>query len=144
MGYYVEIVNSTLTIPAAAKSAVLQTWKDLNRPQNNYRKRGGSYSGGGKTAHWYSWMDENYDIHVQTVEDVLNMLGFSFAVLDNGDTLVTGYDSKTGQEDLFFEEVRPLVHGSVQWLGEDGEKFYWEFESLPPCLPSPVLEGEIC
>jgi hypothetical protein len=141
MGYNVEIEKSSLTIPASQKGNVLKAWKEMNSPANNYRKHGGSFSGGGKNEHWYSWMPVDYDQTVQSVEDVLDLLGFDYTILDNGDTLITGYCSKTGQEEEFFEEVRQYIHGSVSWIGEEGDLFKWYY---PQTLDhGTIIEGEV-
>lgn len=125
MGYYVRIKHSTLTIPAANKPAVLQIWKDLNKPENNHLKHGGGWSGGKQTAYWYSWMDENYDKTCNSCEEILEMLGFEIDVTEDGGVAISGYDSKMGQEDLFIQRAAHLMTGSVSWVGEDGETFSW-------------------
>ena len=138
MGYYVSIKKSTAVIPAHNKATVLAIWKDLNKPENNHLKRGGSYNGGGeKSRHWYSWMDADYDQTCNSVEEVLDMLGFYYTSHDNGDVSIDGYDSKTGQEDLFLERVENLLTGEIEWLGEEGETWTTKFKG------DDVIEGQV-
>lgn len=123
MGYYVKIVESTCVIPNENKAEVLQIWKDLNNPENDCLKNGGSWKGGVKEKAWYSWMDADYDKTCHSVEDVLDQMGFDYGWQDNGDIAIGGYDNKTGQEDIFFENVSHLLTGNIQWQGENGE--FW-------------------
>lgn len=137
MGYYVKIEESSAVIPANNKSKVLEIWKALNAPENNHLKGGGSYSGGEKTSHWFSWMPADYDKTVSTVEEVLELLGFECTTLDNGDVSIDGYDSKAGQEDLFLERVEFLLTGKISWFGEEGETWETIFKG------DSVIEGEV-
>jgi hypothetical protein len=127
MGYEVKIVRSDLRIPAEKQPEVYLRWCKLNDPANDHLKGGGSYHGGVREHAWYSWMDEDYDKTCRTVGEILHQLGFEYTVGNGGDIFVTGYDSKTGQEELFFDRVSDLIDGSVEWEGEDGENFTWNF-----------------
>jgi hypothetical protein len=126
MGYNVQIKHSTAVIPAEHKDEVLQIWKDLNKPENNHLKRGGSWSKGEQNVWWYSWMPSNYDLTVTSVEDVLNELGFETELDHEGNVLICEYDSKRGQESLFFNRVAHLIKGQIMWEGEDGSTWVWE------------------
>lgn len=132
MGYYVKIKKSNVVFPAKNLPTILQIWKDLNKPENDAKKNGGSYKGGECVEKWYSWMEKDYDKTCNSVEEVLYMLGFDTDTIDNGDVLITGYDSKTGQEDLFFEAVRDYITGTITWQGEEGETFKWKFQKELP------------
>ena len=134
MGYNVRIVNSTLSIPDEVKAQVYAIWCALNKPHNNHLKNGGGYSGGRQTQHWYSWMDEHYDQTCKSVEDILDQLGFEHVPNANCGIDIIGYDSKTGQEDLFFQRVAHLLNGKIQWLGEDGGRWTWQFDGQGQCL----------
>lgn len=129
MGYNVRIIASTLTLPWEYLPEILERWKDLNKPENNSIKNGGSYSGGKQTNYWFSWMDENYDQTCDSVEDILEMLGFDGDPTMDGDIRVTSYDGKTGQEDIFFRRIADLIPEgqSVTWLGEDDDLWQWKF-----------------
>jgi len=134
MGYYVSITKSDCKIAAEVKSRVYKTWCDLNHPRNNHQKRGGSYSGGAQTAWWYSWMTEHYDQECKTVEEILDMLGFGYDKIADGSILVTDYDSKTGQEELFFKAVAHLLTGTINWRGEEDARWSWTFHGSAQAL----------
>jgi hypothetical protein len=129
MGYYINIDESNVVLTEENQSQILQRWKDLNSPSNNHLKRGGSWSEGKQVATWYSWLDQNYDKTVEDCAEMLEMLGFDFETQDNGDIHVTGYDRKTGQEDLFFKAISDLIPAGqyIHWRGEDGETYSWVF-----------------
>ena len=125
MGYYVKINSSTATIPAKNRDEVFQIWKDLNKPENNHLKKGGSWRDGKQHTWWYSWMPANYDETVESVEDILNELGFE-SYLDPFDGIgIAEYEGKTGQEELFFKSVSHLMTGEILWEGEDGSTWVW-------------------
>lgn len=128
MGYYVNIVSSNAGIRPEVQPTVLAIWKAMNAPEFDSFKNGGSWGGGKQTAKWYSWMDEKYDQICHTVESVLDMLGFEYDVMADGEIIITNYDSKTGQEDLFFEAVKPYITGHITWEGEEGEQWTWNFD----------------
>jgi hypothetical protein len=125
MGYNVTIKHSTATIPKKNCEDVLQIWKDLNKPENDHLKRGGAYRDGKKHTAWYSWLNANYDLTVTSVEDVLTELGFETVLDHEGNVLICEYDSKRGQEELFFKRVAHLMTGQIQWEGEDGGTWVW-------------------
>lgn len=128
MGYYVSLNESTAFIPADKTDEALRLFKELNEPKNNYLKTGGSFSGGGQTAYWYAWMPESFD-HFTTAQEVLRELGFDVDV-DSTGLSITGYDSKTGDEKLFFNAISHLIEpgSSMTWQGEDGDQYRWEFD----------------
>jgi hypothetical protein len=121
MGYYVQIDNSNFTIPADKLDEAFELLKALNH-KPGVEKRGGSFGGGKQSAAWFSWMTENYDETSKDAADIFQQLGFETELNEAGDLLLTGYDSKTGQEDLFLAEILHLAtDGSeIQWRGEDG------------------------
>lgn len=126
MGYDVRVTGGTITIPNETKVAVLKRWKRMNQPDFDKFKRGGSFKGGQKTESWYSFMDADYDKNLHSVEEVLDALGFSYHQTESG-IQVTGFDRKSGQEDLFFAAVHKLIFGELHWEGEDGEEWMWSF-----------------
>jgi len=129
MGYYISLGASNWHLPAEHEEAALQVLKDLNKPENNHLKRGGSYTGGEKTMHWYAWMPSDYDEHVTSVEGVLNMLGFE-THRDESGTTITFYDQKQGNEDIFLNALAPfMADGSyIDWTGEDGARWRFIYE----------------
>jgi hypothetical protein len=55
-------------------------------------------------------------------------LGFEVRDDENGDLLISCYDNKTGQEDVFFAAAAPFIEeGEYDWTGEDGEFWRWQF-----------------
>jgi len=126
MGYCVKIKHSTAVILNENRDEVLQIWKDLNKPENDHLKRGGAYRDGEKHTAWYSWMPANYHEAVESVEDVLTELGFETELDHEGNVLICDYDSKRGQEDLFFKHASHLIKGQIMWEGEDGSTWVWE------------------
>lgn len=134
MGYYVQITNSSCVIDAVVKPQVYQIWCDLNHPRHNDQKNGGSWRDGKKAVFWYSWMDEHYDQTCKTAEDILNMLGFTYETLADFSLRITGYESKMGQEDVFFKAVAHLLTGEIAWRGEDNCEYTWTFYGHPTVL----------
>lgn len=130
MGYYVNLQRSTVVIPAGVRDEVLKRWKELNDPKNDHLKNGGSYSGGKKNQSWYSWMSPDYDKECNSPEDVLKELGFDVETDEDGNISMISYDSKTGQEDLFFKTIADLIPAGqyMGWQGEDGAIFIWLFD----------------
>lgn len=85
-------------------------------------KNGGSYSGGAKTASWFSWMDEDYDQKLHTAKEIFEALGFEVSDTSDGGISLDFYDNKTGQEELFVQEVGDLAEEGwyLRWRGEEG------------------------
>jgi len=125
MGYYVSgegsltIKNENLLAAYAALMAL------QNAPDEN--KQGGSYSAK-ETRRWYSWMPEDLNT-IPTVQDVFIELGFEVEVdSKTGDVVIGNYDSKMGQEEVFFAAAAPFIEsGEYEWKGEDGEFWKWSF-----------------
>ena len=60
---------------------------------------------------------------------VLEELGFGIDYNDEGDIIGLSYDSKTGDEDVFLDALRPVVkEGSyIVWEGEDYDRWFTRF-----------------
>lgn len=130
MGFYVRTVECDIIIKSDQQDNIFKAWCDLNSPKNEHLKHGGSWSGGKKIESWFSWMDPDYDKKCKSIEDILGMLGFDYEKSDNGDIHSLVYDSKTGDESLFFETAAPYIsNGHILWTGEDDEDFYWFFDN---------------
>jgi hypothetical protein len=123
MGYYINLTDSTLVLPKAFEQEALRRFKEMNGPAFDPAKGGGS-----STESWYSWLPADYDKTVESTADVFELLGFETEVDDEG-TKLTGYDSKTGDEDLFLFVVRDLFEDGayVRFSGEDGALFEYRF-----------------
>jgi hypothetical protein len=128
MGYNVSIEESTFQIPVENLDAAYKAMCELNYTVPNSQKRGGSHSGKDKAPEygphkccWFSWMDWNYDEKCKNAEEVLHEVGFYSYISENGNLHIDGYDSKTGQEDLFLKAISTLSKGYIIWKGEEGE-----------------------
>ena len=128
MGYNVSIEESTFQIPVENLDAAYKAMCELNYTVPNSQKRGGSHPGKDKAPEygphkccWFSWMDWNYDEKCKNAEEVLHEVGFYSYISENGNLHIDGYDSKTGQEDLFLKAISTLSKGYIIWKGEDDE-----------------------
>lgn len=118
MGYYVSIKSSTARIRSHNLTRAYQKMCSLRYTHQHMMVQQGQYG-------HFSWMPQDYDIRCKTAKDVLELLGFEVTTNNHGDLLITGYDSKTGQEDLFLESICDDIEGVIHWFGEDGET--WTF-----------------
>ena len=120
MGYYIDLVDAEWEITESPQS--LATIREMPTKYHHI-KRGGSSNG----EKWFSWMNDTEIETTETVRNVFGQLGFDTEETEGGFKL-TGYSSKTGQEDLFLAVMAPFTkEGSyIAWRGEDGE--LWQFE----------------
>lgn len=130
MGYYVTGSPSDCFIPADNVDEAYQRLMNLNSSKYNHLKAGGSWANGKQTSFWYSWMPESFE-GFNSLEDILEAIGFDCEVAENGDVYLGCYDSKSGQEELLISEIADLFdHSSLYtWNGEDGETWQWLFTS---------------
>lgn len=126
MGYYVS-GNGQLRIKKENLAAAYDALMALQDAPPK-AKRGGSSGGGEAPRFWYSWMPED----LRTLPDtkaVFAELGFEVSDDENGDLLISCYDNKTGQEDVFFAAAAPFIEDDeYEWTGEDGAFWLWKFE----------------
>ena len=91
-------------------------------------KRGGSSGGDKAPRFWYSWMPEDLRTLADT-KAVFAELGFEVSDNEDGDLLISCYDNKSGQEDVFFAAAAPFIEDDeYEWTGEDGIFWLWKFE----------------
>ena len=128
MGYNVFIEESTFQIPAENLDEAYNRMCQLNFTVPNKHKNGGSYPDkdnapefGANKSCWFSWMQWNYHEECNNSEEILQQLGFYTSTDEDGNLHIDGYDSKTGQEDLFLEAISTLSKGYIIWEGEDDE-----------------------
>jgi hypothetical protein len=58
---------------------------------------------------------------------VFEQLGFE-TMDHHGDLVITCYDNKSGQEEVFFAAAAPFIEdGEYEWTGEDGAFWEWTF-----------------
>jgi len=126
MGYYVS-GNGQLRIKKENLDKAYEALMALQDAPNK-AKRGGSSGGGTEPRFWYSWMPEDLRT-LKDTKEVFDTLGFETTIDDsNGDLVITCYESKTGQEEVFFAAAAPFIEdGEYEWTGEDSEFWLWEF-----------------
>jgi hypothetical protein len=132
VGYFVKIVDSSYYIPAENVEEAYKRFIQLN--DDDMIKRGG----GGHNewnvgmydprpeglnyhpAKWFSWMDLDFPSTCQNASEVLIALGFDIMTGEDGEGIfITGYDNKSGQEDIFLDAIYDLSRGVINWIGED-------------------------
>ena len=127
MGYYVS-GNGELRIKSENLGKAYEALMALqDAPPKS--KRGGSSGGDKAPRFWYSWMPEDLRTLTDT-KAVFAELGFEVREeVPTGDLIISNYDNKTGQEDVFFATAAPFIEdGEYEWVGEDGTFWLWKFE----------------
>lgn len=126
MGYYVTSSGS-MTINKKDLNEAYTLMCNLNK--QDHLKRGGSFGGNGPNINWFSWMDANYPETCKNAGDILDMLGFTIIYDAEGNLTFGEYDNKTGQENLFLNQIKHLLTGqSLNWRGEDGARWVSKYE----------------
>jgi len=128
MGYYVS-GNGSLRIKAENLGKAYEALMALQDAPPK-AKRGGSSGGDKAPKCWYSWMPEDLRTLADTTA-VFAELGFETRIEEpTGDLIISCYDNKSGQEDVFFAAAAPFIEdGDYEWTGEDGDFWEWEFTS---------------
>jgi len=125
MGYYVRANCLPFRMKKKNFDEAYRLMCELNNLPDSEKR------GGGNNERWFSWMDANYPETCADFLAILDALGFhpEFDKL-TGDIVDLEYDSKIGQEDLFFRAIGHLVEPNsfIYWEGEDGEKWRWVFD----------------
>ena len=127
MGYYVS-GNGALRIKSENLGKAYEALMALqDAPPKS--KRGGSSGGDKAPRYWYSWMPEDLRTLADTTA-VFAELGFETRIEEpTGDLIISCYDNKTGQEDVFIAAAAPFIEdGDYEWTGEDGTFWLWKFE----------------
>lgn len=126
MGYYVS-GNGELRIKQENLGKAYEALMALQDAPEK-AKRGGSSGGDKAPRFWYSWMPEDLRTLTDT-KAVFAELGFEVNDNEDGDLLISCYDNKTGQEDVFFAAAAPFIEDDeYEWTGEDGTFWLWKFE----------------
>lgn len=104
MGTYIYIYGD-LDIKEENVDKAVQAVRDLNKRDDLKR-------GGGKNSCWFSWIDENYESKIHSIEDILGeLLGFSYSKALKTDCISYSfnYNDKWGQHELFFIAMAPYL-----------------------------------
>ena len=126
MGYYVN-GNGELRIKKENLGKAHEALMSLQDAPPK-AKRGGSSGGDKAPRYWFSWMPEDLRTLVDT-KAVFAELGFEVNENEDGDLLISCYDNKSGQEDVFFAAAAPFIEdGEYEWTGEDATFWLWKFE----------------
>ena len=129
MGYCMTQRDCHFIIKAENQEKAMEAIKALAKDVDE-KGSGGSWSGGGKTKSWYSWVETEEFANAETLADALK--AWRWIAEDNkGDIDYLYFEGdKLGQEDILFEAIAPFVEeGSyIEMSGEDGALWRWAFE----------------
>lgn len=127
MGYYVS-GNGALRIKSENLGKAYEALMALQDAPTK-AKRGGSSGGDKAPRFWYSWMPEDLRTLADTTA-VFAELGFETRIEEpTGDLIISCYDNKSGQEDVFVAAAAPFIEdGEYEWTGEDNDFWMWKFE----------------
>ena len=127
MGYYVT-GNGALRIKSENLGKSYEALMALQDAPPK-AKRGGSSGGDKAPRYWYSWMPEDLRTLADT-KAVFAELGFETRIEEpTGDLIISCYDNKSGQEDVFFAAAAPFIEDDeYEWTGEDSDFWLWKFE----------------
>jgi hypothetical protein len=122
MGYYVRTEEVETTLPADKLDEAYKRLCQLDLHDEWKR-------GGGDGESWFSWLSKDYTIECKTAQEILEAVGYEITVSPNGDLSIDCYDNKTGCEDVFLWAISDLFAegGRMIWVGEDSERWLWEF-----------------
>lgn len=131
MGYYVNY-EGRIEFKTSDESTIVAGLKALNFKHE--MKGGGRYPKGGEDPFedaWFAWMPKRYHEYddLTTVDSILALLGFKVVQRDdlNGRSFLTvTYDNKTGDEDVFLNELARWAEIELEGEGEDGSRWLYE------------------
>jgi hypothetical protein len=75
---------------------------------------------------YFAWMPEDYPEQFHTVREILEALSFECEEQE-GCLVITAYNSKHGDEEIFLNALAPFLMGHMEWSGEENEQWKWEF-----------------
>lgn len=130
MGYCISQIGCGFFIKSENKAKVLEAMKGMMKDVDK-KGHGGSFSGGGKTKSWYSWVDTDSVLNAKTAEEALSEWGYETEIDDKGNINSLMFQAeKLGQEFEMFEVIAPFVKdGSyIEMHGEDGATWRWAFK----------------
>lgn len=137
MGYYTQLVNCDVRFKKGTKmKEVLQHVKDTMFTDEALlaNATGGRFPKSGDIAAdtWYAWTNTKVCREATKLATILNEF-FEEAELVKVDGLVelrARHDNKQGQEQLLMQTLAPFLtdDSSMEWVGEDHERYMWEFD----------------
>ena len=132
MGYCVDW-DLKIQVPKNNVQKALDAINELMKPENVKKNgRGGSWSHGGQTDWWYSWVSTPPDNKYNSLKEAFVGWGFNAKEREDGSVTVNScYNEKLGQEELFLEAIARYVtdDSSIYVHGEDGANWRWVFKN---------------
>lgn len=134
MGYYVEIIESDAFIPADRIEEACRGMEPMMQPDHVAKHgQGGSWSNGGRSEVWYSWVNTQECIDLLAKNDLAGFLehwGFETYTGADGDIHLDHYNRKTGQEEYMLQNLAPFIAPNtyMKWRGEENEMWAFIFE----------------
>jgi len=141
MGYYISTPSTHFAIRTDNLPRFFDLVSNLMSDENvEENGHGGSYSNGGKTTSWYSWVNTDRVRDAVAARDIVRIFeewGYELIELNelNGITYyrldIRNGDAKIGDEETFFAAIAPVVvDGSfLDVRGEDGAEWRWMWEN---------------
>lgn len=119
MGYCIN-GGGTITLREGADEECLAALRKMD-------ERDDKKSGGGGGELWFAFANGMEFSNVATIEDVFEI--FRIEAKREGQTFnLTFAGEKMGDEEFLAETIAPFVaEGKVEWYGEDGEHWAWQF-----------------
>lgn len=137
MGYHIKSESSSININKGDFEEARQRLNSLNsRHDLKYGMMTGPVAESdsdtlGVSNKWFSWMAYDYDVSCDSLESILEQLGFRVSKDASGNIANLDYpENKMGQEYLFLATLAPFVAdgGFIKWVGEDGNTWGYYFE----------------
>jgi hypothetical protein len=131
MGYHVNIINASISIPAEIHDKICRHLleSDFMSPAN---MGGGLMGADGKGEKWFSWVDmsslRDYLLDGDLVA-VLEEFRFDVGVSSSGHILSLDFDGSMGDEQTLFQYIAECLDPEeihrIDWRSEDGSHWRW-------------------
>lgn len=141
MGYYIRTPHTSFAIRTDNLPRFFDLVSNLMSDENvEENGHGGSYTNGGKSQSWYSWVSTDAVRRAVLDRDIVAVFrewGYDLDFINESNG-VTNYhldirngDAKIGDEETFFAAIAPVVDdGSyLDVHGEDGAEWRWMWEN---------------
>ena len=122
MGYYVQLTDSTVRIPAAHLGRAFEALKRLN--ENDDLKTG--LNAGERV---FAGMPADYHKTAESALEILDLVGYECRYDKDLNLLIEYYDNKAMCEDVFVQALAPFIPDDqyLSWRGEDGSLYRFVF-----------------